>query len=193
MCRRSGRPDRPESSLPLHEECVAVVDTRADQGVELSGISRTVAPLGQKVRIQIRQYDRASGTRARVLGSRSAKDVGSRTGRRVQVQIVCTGRSQVDSVRPSSAEGDDGVAQDLTFNLCKLPCRMFGTWKWGSTSEMLEAENCEGSVIWLGKTAVCWLGICEPSAPSTYVTEACCDSVPLEITELRKFRPLKFS
>src|SRR5580704_15274667 len=44
----------PESSLPLHEECVVVVDTRADQGVELSGVSRTVAPLGQKVRIQIR-------------------------------------------------------------------------------------------------------------------------------------------
>src|SRR5260370_17679316 len=107
----------PESSLPLHEECVVVVDNRADQGIELPGISGTVTPLRQKLRIQIRQYDQASGARACVRGSRSTKDVRSGTGRRVQIQIVCTGRSQVDSVRPSSAEGDDGVTQDLTLNL----------------------------------------------------------------------------
>src|SRR5580704_19233370 len=59
-----------ESSLPLDEECVVVVDTRADQGIELSGISGTVSPFGQKVRIQIRQYDRAAGARARVRGPR---------------------------------------------------------------------------------------------------------------------------
>src|SRR5260370_41341945 len=47
----------PESSLPLHEECVVVVDTGTDQGVELSGISGTVAPLSQKVRIKIRQFN----------------------------------------------------------------------------------------------------------------------------------------
>ena len=91
----------PESSLPLHEECVVVVDTRADQGVELSSISGTVAPLGQKVRIQIRQYNRASGARARVRGSRSARHVRCCTGRRVQVQIVCTGRSQVVECLPA--------------------------------------------------------------------------------------------
>src|ERR1700675_4346081 len=111
------RQTAPESSLALHEECVVVVYARADQGIELSGISGLVASLGQQVRIQIRQYDRASGARARVGGSWSAEDVSSGTGRRVQVQIVCTGRSQVDSVRPGCADRDDGVTQNLTLNL----------------------------------------------------------------------------
>src|SRR4029077_3671667 len=44
-------------------------------------------------------------------------DIRSGTDRRVQVQIVSTGRSQVDTVRPSSTNGDDGVAQDLSLNL----------------------------------------------------------------------------
>ena len=44
----------PESPLPLHEQRVVVVEAGADQGIELSGISGNVAPLGQKIRIQIR-------------------------------------------------------------------------------------------------------------------------------------------
>jgi hypothetical protein len=44
----------PKSSLSLHKECVVVVDTGADQGIELARIPGTVAPLGQEVRIQIR-------------------------------------------------------------------------------------------------------------------------------------------
>src|ERR1700730_445263 len=62
----------PESPLALHEECVVVIDTRADQGIELSGIAGTIAPLGQKLRIQIWQHDRTAGTSASVRGSRSA-------------------------------------------------------------------------------------------------------------------------
>ncbi len=38
------------------------------------------------------------------------------------------------------------VSCKISRSICKLPCRMFGTRKWGSTSEILEAENCEGSV-----------------------------------------------
>jgi hypothetical protein len=97
-----------ESSLPLQKERIVVVETWANERVELSRVSRTVAALSQKVRIQIRQYDGGAGASARVRSARRTRNICRSARRRVKVQIVCAGGGQVDSVTPGGAEGVPG-------------------------------------------------------------------------------------
>ena len=132
-----------ESPLALHEECVVVVDAGADQGIELSGISGTIAPLGQKVRIQIRQHDRATGAPA----SRPWLPAAQRT-----YVVVPSAGSRFRSYALDEAKWTPcvhvvptvmTVSRRISRSICKLPCRMYGKRKCGSTSEILEAENCE--------------------------------------------------